>query len=131
MVDHTVKTRDPDIKTCRVEWMDISQGVRQWTCYSRDCISPIGVVWTLEQYSKVTATTIIEVLDSYVLPRYRRRGVRTKIQECMLNRAERVVVRSTEGSKEGGEAFMRAAGYTYDRQRSEWYFIKPKRRKPR
>ena len=118
---------DPNIETCRVEVVSLGQGVFQWTCFAQNFIAPVGVVWAIET-SGDDGTIIIEILGSYVLPICRRFGVRSKIQEVMLNRPERIIVRTTNGSKTGGYAFMRAAGYTYDKTRSEWFFIKPKRR---
>jgi hypothetical protein len=84
---------------------------------------PIGIVCGVGTQSE--KKTHFEVYWSYVLPHARRCGVRTKINETILKEFD--VIRTLQGSKEGGRAFLIANGFTYDRNRDDWTKVRGKK----
>lgn len=75
--------------------------------------APIGIVWYAAAHTRRT----FMVISSYVDPRWRRRGVRTRLNAAIFEGyspevVDRIV--TTHGTKkEGGEAFMKATGYRF------------------
>lgn len=104
---------------CWVPNYTIGFGIWQFTCFTPEFCGPIGFVWIIPAGGQSNSA---EVVHSYVLPQYRRRGVRTLINQEILKQFR--IVRTWEGSKEGGEAFMKAAGYTHDPARGDWYLLR-------
>jgi hypothetical protein len=114
-----------------VTWHDVGFGVRQYTCFHPDWMGPIGVVWVIGVGGDAD---MAHVLGSYTVPTYRRRGVRTAIQQTL--KAHFRLIQTWSGSKDGGEAFLKASGYTFDRRRRDWFVLtgkvtKKPRRRPR
>lgn len=106
------------LQRCWVGRTSLAGGVSQYTCWDPEFICPIGFVWCL--LLSDTAT----ILHSYVRPDYRRIGVRTLINEYIFYSVNKI--QSSSGSKDGGEAFLKAYGYTFDKKRKDWFILRPK-----
>lgn len=114
---------DPHLSSCWVERYDIGVGLWLYVAFTRKFVGPIGVVWGIPIGSTPAR---FDVLHSYVLPFARRKGVRTLIQKEILKSFD--VITTVEGSREGGAAFMKAAGYKHDPARAMWSLVKPRKR---
>ena len=80
---------------------------------------PVGMVW----YRWVGNSTI-ETLHSYVFERLRRCGIRTALHESLIQsypQATRFITAS--GSKDGGEAWLKATGFKKNRRTGDWEFV--------
>jgi GNAT superfamily N-acetyltransferase len=107
------------VEKCWVTWNDMGFGIRQYTCFHPDWCGPVGVVWVIPVGGDAD---MLHVLGSYTVPTYRRRGVRTRIQAEMKKHCR--LIHTWTGSKnEGGEAFLKSAGYTYDKRRKDWFVL--------
>lgn len=96
----------------------IGVGITQYTAFSPFHVSPLGFVWG-HHFGGDKAT--FNTLHSYVLPWFRRNGVRTLIEKEILEKAEVII---TGGSSEEGQAFMKARGYHYDARLDQWSFVR-------
>lgn len=105
---------------CWVTHTAVGFGVVQYMAFHPDFPSPVGVVWVIGYGGK---TPTADVLHAYTLPYFRRRGVCALIHEQLLT--EYVVLRTGEGSKEGGAAFLHATGFTPDPVRGDWFRRRP------
>jgi hypothetical protein len=65
-----------------------------------------------------------DVVGSYVPPAARRQGVRTHLNNVVLQTHE--IITTDNGSPEGGRAFMEAFGYRFKEEESSWVYIRPK-----
>jgi GNAT superfamily N-acetyltransferase len=103
---------------CWVQCVPVGFGVLQYTAFHPSYPAPAGMVWVIGYGGDVPTA---DVLHSYTLPFFRRRGIRSLINAELLK--EYSIIRTSGGSKEGGAAFLRAAGYTHDKVRGD-YFLK-------
>lgn len=101
---------------CWVTSCDVGFGCRLYLAFHPEYVGPIGIVWTTGSGGAVPTC---DVWHSYVLPYYRRRGVRTLLNRQLL--VDYAVIRTMDGSRSGGLAFLKAAGYTHDPVRGDWY----------
>ena len=108
---------------CWVTCIPVGFGVLQYTAFHPSYPAPAGVVWVIGYGGKVPTA---DVLHSYTLPFFRRKGVRSLINEQLLK--DYAVIRTSGGSKEGGAAFLKAAGYTFDKVRGDWFLKSPKKK---
>ncbi len=100
-----------DPATAWVDWGEVGFGVWLYTCWAKGSYAPVGLVWGITLGSDAGKSTFV-VYGSFVPPWARRQGVRTFINEAILKHTD--VIASSHGTKEGA-AFMKAAGYTTDR----------------
>lgn len=115
---------DPKIETCWIDTVQIGFGITLYVCFSRNFVGPIGFVWGIRTGDD--KRNRFDVFGSYVLDWARRFGVRTKINEVILETHD--VIATAAGSNDGGEAFMKAFGYDHDKKRMAWSYVKPRRR---
>lgn len=104
---------------CWVTWHSVGFGCRGYFCFHPEYAAPVGVVFVVGTGG---ATPKADVMWSYVPPWFRRRGVRTLINEQLLKHYR--VVTTGGGSKTGGLAFLKASGYVHDAVRGDWYLMK-------
>lgn len=116
------------IKDSWVTWTRIGHGVVIYALIASDFPCPIGLVWGIPQGGR---KKLFQVYHSYTLPNARRQGVRTKINEAILQTFDAIV--TGDGSKDGGSAFMAKSGYKRIDAIGEWYLAaaKPKRKNSR
>lgn len=94
----------------------IGHGIAVYACFADEVCCPVGFVWGIGY--ETSRKKRFDVMGSYVPPVYRRRGVRTAINEKIL---EEYDVISTLAGSPLGRAFMRAQGYKYDPRIPIWY----------
>jgi hypothetical protein len=112
-----------DTKRCWVDEVDFGFGFTMFVCFAREWFSPVGFVWgvlTTTHHKKAT----FDVCGSYVIKGARRMGIRTRINQAILERAE--IITTNQGSHDGGEAFMCAFGYELDSATDSWHYVKRK-----
>jgi ribosomal protein S18 acetylase RimI-like enzyme len=93
-------------------------GLTMWCARARWEYFPAGVVWT--QYIGEKAAY---VAWSYTLPHYRRRGVRMAIHRAMAKQYQTIT--TGVGSDNGGQGFLKAAGFKWDKIRGVWVWTSP------
>ena len=99
---------------------DVGFGCRQYTAFHPDYPGPVGVVWaSLRSDGECQSANVIH---SYTLPFYRRRGIRSLINKTIMEECE--VITTPGGSDDGGLDFLKAAGYQYDPQRKDWFLTR-------
>lgn len=103
-----------------IERCDVGFGLWQYTAFHREWSSPVGIVWVLPIGGKCP---MAHVMHSYVRSEVRRLGIRSAINDEIFKLFN--CIQSWEGTKQGGEAFMKATGYTHDRMRGDWFKKKP------
>lgn len=110
------KTRPPqtpsikiDTSRCWVECAAVGFGFWLYLCWAREVAGPVGLVWGIPS-SLRDGRGHFDVIGSYVPPAYRRKGIRTLINNEILKECEVIV--SRDGSEEGGAVFMEAFGYS-------------------
>lgn len=112
------KRKDPvNIETCWVDWGEIGYGVRQYTCFKRGFVFPIG----LSQVVVTGDPGLGDIGYSFVRPDYRRQGVRTLIHEVMTQHCDALI---TGAMSKSGEKFLRSVGFKYDKRIGRWIWIK-------
>ena len=104
------------LEDCWVTWVRVGFGVKQYMAFHPDFISPVGVVWIIEACGRKRKEA--SVIYSFVLPFFRRYGIRSLINAKLLDVYD--LVTTPDGTAEG-KAFMRANGYTFDKARGDWY----------
>lgn len=112
---------DLQIDRCWVYWSNIG-GHLFYVCFSPVASCPIGLVWGISKAAGNAGKTQFEVAFSYVLPQFRRQGVRTKLNEQILEHWDVIV--SQDGTDEGGKAFMQATGYKLNKTIGAWYLTR-------
>lgn len=117
-----------DIEKCWVQWMPIGYGMTLYVCWSPDYTSPVGFLWgftaTLTGLDGQEERMKFDVVGSYVIPAARRQGVRTHLNNVILQTHD--IITTDNGSPEGGRAFMEAYGYRFKPEESSWVFVKPR-----
>lgn len=103
-------TWSPDLDTCWIECVEIGHGHLLYICWSRHSVTPCGMVWSIAFRADSGKQNFL-VLGSYVPPFARRKGIRTLINQKIL---EHVAVILSPNATREGKAFMKAAGYTTD-----------------
>lgn len=101
-----------------VTWVDIPYGIRLFYAMHPDYVFPVGIVCGMAARGQHRTDTF-HVMWSYTLPFMRRRGVRTRINQDIAKYFD--IVHTWSGSATGGSQFMRAQGYTFDKQRQDWF----------
>jgi hypothetical protein len=114
---------DLEIQRCWVDWYPLRQGILLYTAYSPVAPSAAGSVW-VQRTNNQRGEQVAIVLDSYVPQWARRQGIRTLINKTIAKHAD--IIMSPQGSKDGGEAFMKAEGYVLDKATGWWVWRKPK-----
>jgi len=104
-----------------VTWTQIGYGIRLYLAFHPDNIGPIGMVWGF-----AASEIQFHVLYSFVLPYCRRKGVRTTINETIHKHHK--VIHTWQGSKTGGEKFLKASGYEYNKTRDDWILVRKDKR---
>ena len=117
-----MSTFEINTKRCWVDVIEFGFGWTMFICFAREFHSPVGFVWGVLTTTQDDRTTF-DVCGSYVIPAARRNGVRTFINQEILKRAS--VITTNFGSDEGGERFLRAFGYEYDKPTGTWYYVPP------
>jgi len=102
-----------DISRCYVEPYSLDYGVVMYICRSRDQMIPIGFVWGIGvgNDKKTYGDALLDSYDvwgSYVIPWARRCGVRTLINQKILEHYDVIQTRSATGE---GASFMKKMGY--------------------
>lgn len=109
-------------------WCDaktLGFGIVLYACFAREFAGPVGFVWGIGMAAGNAGKSRFEVFGSYVLPWARRAGVRSALNKSIRESYD--VITTQNGSGEGGEAFMCAAGYRMDRASGVWPLAKGKR----
>jgi len=114
-----------DVSKAYVEWKEIGFGVTMYLCFVRSNCGPVGFVWGLPFGKGQGQKSRFEVLGSYVVPAYRRNGIRTLLNQKILEHSD--VITSQIGSAEGGAMFMRDTGYRLDERIGVWVKNKSKK----
>ena len=107
------------IDDCWITWYELDHGIIQYTCFSRHWTCPIGFVWG------ISAGRCFFVMNSYVDPYFRRRGVRTLLNKQIHEHNK--IIQTQTGTKEGGKAFLKASGYKHDRVRNDWILVRSRK----
>lgn len=80
----------------------------------------VGVVFGTVGEDRQSGDKTFVSHGSFVNPRLRRRGIRTRLNDVIFANLKVDMIRSACGSNEGGEAFMRRTGYQRWKDGS-WY----------
>lgn len=100
-------------------------GIHVIEAYDRDHPCPFGQLW----WRWGLGIADVEVLNSYTFPDMRRLGVRTRLQNYMIEWLKpRTVVTGRESTRDG-IVWMQSFGYRLDRKRGVWYYLVPKRKR--
>lgn len=110
---------------CWVTFDEIGAGVSLVSCWHRRETRPIGTVWGIAFGEGNGSRRRFEVLHSYVHPHYRRRGVRTFINEKIFSEGYRSQIITTHAGSDEGMAFMLASGYKRDENTGILYLREP------
>lgn len=113
-----MKIKQLDKTKLWVTWVPIGYGMLMFICTHPDFQQPLGFVWGVQHGGEKKR---FEVMGSYTEIFYRRLGVRTKINEQILKLYD--IVTSPSSSKQG-KAFMKANGYSYSKELSQWYKLR-------
>jgi hypothetical protein len=121
----------PNLATCWVTWVSVGFGIDIWCLFDKGRPAPVGLVWGIAHGGKKQS---FHVYGSYVHEWARRQGVRTRINQAIFEHYDVIVTGG--GSKDGGEAFLKAAGYKSHPATGQWFLERPKkdipaRRSPR
>lgn len=104
-----------------VSWVNLGRGVWMMFAWDENCTAPVGqVTFTQSGESAQTGKDRLEILDSYVSPSHRRKGVRTFLAEKIFEHWKPSVVMSQSGT-ETGEPWMRAVGYKICESTGVWF----------
>ena len=90
-------------------------------------VAPVGFVWGVGCAAAAGtkgSRSEFMVFGSYVVPRWRRLGVRTAINKQILETYELI---TTSGGSPDGRKFLKASGYTFVRDGNRW--VLPRRNK--
>lgn len=102
-----------------VEKQTIGFGMTIYILWNRLFDVPLGFVWGWSHGIS------FDTLGSYVLPELRRQGIRTRINhEIFLTHS---MIKTWQGTKTGGLAFMKAQGYKFQRETAMWYKSRKRR----
>lgn len=110
----------------RPHWVEITPigyGCKQATLWVTGWPIPAGVVWFLAFDNEKAGT--LQVLHSYTLPEWRRKGVRSAIHQAMLDSTPGALILTGSPSTESGEAWMKSQGFKKNSETSQWV-LKPK-----
>jgi GNAT superfamily N-acetyltransferase len=110
------------LSKCWVTWVEVGFGCRQYMAFHPEYSSPVGIVWCLPGTKETFAISVY----SFVLPFYRRRGLRSLLNQYILEHHAGI---QTSGATEEGAAWMTAQGYKRDKVRGDWYLKAPKKKK--
>jgi hypothetical protein len=113
-----------------VSFVSMGRGHELAVCWTDGFPHPVGLVWGIVYYDAKGAPAMWETAYSYVLPAARRHGIRTFIDAQIFAQLKVDVIRTTDGSAEGGAAYLRKH-YKRIEAASCWARTrpKPKRRK--
>ncbi len=92
-----------------VEAGEVGYGCRQATAWKRGWPVPIGVVW-YQAFGR-DGGTLVQVAHSYVLPEWRRRGVRTIMHGAIAGLFVNPLFVTGDDPTKAGAAWMRSMGY--------------------
>ena len=106
-----------DARRSFVRSVDIPMGMTMYLCYVEAYCSPVGFVWGYGEAEH----GVFEVLGSYVEPWARRQGIRSVLNTAIS--ADYRTIATAAGTSEG-EAFMRAAGYKFNKTLHRFYKTK-------
>jgi hypothetical protein len=110
-----------DLARAYVRATHLLNGAVLFALYLHDYPTPVGLVWGMARGKD------FYVYHSYVMPQVRRMGVRTKINEAILQYHE--VITTQSGSDDGGMAFLKSQGYKRNETLGCWYLTRPKKKK--
>lgn len=110
-----------DIKRVWVTWMVVGRGFTQYTAFCEECPGPIGMVWGIGFGAGDIGKSRFEVWGSFVPPLERRKGVRKKINEILLQHFDTII---TQNGTDEGAKFMRSNGYIRDKRLGIWYLTR-------
>ena len=103
----------------------VTPGVHAIEAYDRDHPCPVGQLW----WRWGLGIDDVEILNSYTFPDVRRLGVRTRLQNYLIEWLKpRVVVTGRESTPDG-IAWMEKFGYRLDRKRGVWSYLVSKRKR--
>lgn len=86
--------------------------------------NPVGFVWGIGKGAGELKKTQFEVYGSYILPRFRRRGIRTEINNHILKTYD--VITTISGVSKGARLFMKNTGYKINKDIGIYYKNKDK-----
>ena len=114
-----------DIGQCWITWTRLGNaGILMYICFHPDVTGLLGFVWGIPMFNQ-NNEGIFHTCGSYVLKQFRRKGIRTLINNTILEHNK--VIHTWSGSKTGGKKFMQASGYVFDKIRHDWFLIKGKK----
>jgi len=104
------------VSKLRVETHDMGKGIWQFTCFSEDWPSPVGMAWVLGFGGSPKSGC--QLFDCFTSLGMRRQGVMTEIINVMLKKYDYVF---SDGVTKEGRSFMKRTGWKYRRETSDWY----------
>mgnify|MGYP001810843262 FL=1 len=111
-------------KTLRVDWVCLGRGVWMLMAWHEQWPVPVGTVTFLPSgANEVTNKKKAEILDSNILPKCRRQGVRTWLQKQLFEHWSPDVVIS-QGSNDQSAKWMEKVGYVIDDTLGCWVVTK-------
>jgi len=96
-----------------VTWTMVN-GMTMYVCFEKNYIGPVGFVWGIGCWDPPRFT----VYGSYIMPVFRRLGVRTFMNKTLLEHWDTVMSPNATGL---GKKFMQANGYAFDENINYWY----------
>jgi hypothetical protein len=104
-----------------VTWAHIAPGLWQLSCWTEDMPMPIGYIqFIIGGKAPQSGKVIAEVFHGEVLEPFRRQGVRTFLQEKLIQHWNPDVI-MTQAGTEDGAAWMKARGYKVCENTGMWF----------
>lgn len=108
-----------------VDWVRLAFGSEQFTCYAKEPFGPVGMIWChCFGAGRQGKKQRCEVLMIFVPEYYRRNGVATRLLSAVFDFGGADIVVTQSGSIDGGEAWLKATGWTLDRRTGMWSITK-------
>jgi len=102
-----------------IDFVATNPGTLQMNIVDSSYPTPIGIMFFRETYD-----LSIEVLDTFVTKSYRRKGIRTMMNNILFQNYSNIKKIVTKSGTKSGKAFMKARGYIFDEDNSHWYLLR-------
>lgn len=109
-----------DARKYWVTWCMLRNGITQIYCMPEEWVIPVGFVWGLHIGGGNTGKLRFDVYDSYVPEKFRRQGIRSRINRAIFEELECEVITTHDGSDAGGLAFLKHWHYHLDPSSGIW-----------
>jgi ribosomal protein S18 acetylase RimI-like enzyme len=117
-----------DNQSIQIVHSSIGFGLTQVTAYRADFIGPVGVMWGIHMGRGNASPSAFDIIHVYTLPAFRRHGVARAMFDYLLDSLAVDVVRTPDGSKDGGLACLRGCGFVRSREAGVWHLSRSRRR---